>query len=104
MAVMRVVGALVCSLGLVVGCAEAPPPAPESAGLVLPEWTEPPQRNTGRSKVTHIEQKDGLVYGDPKASNRYVRSKRSADPGGFSKKNNSRFYGGCGALNGEECP
>lgn len=108
MEMVRVVGmaVVVCGALAMFGCAEAPPPAPETAGLVLPDWTEPPQRPARSADVTHIEQRAGVLYGDPKESDRLARPKKKPPPrtGNFRRESNSRFYGGCGALNGAECP
>lgn len=107
MVVVQWAAVVCCVVGLpLLGCAESPPPAPETAGVVLPEWAEPPPGSTvGSKQVRRIEQKEGVLYGDgtpQKAGS--ARRKKEPPPSMFSRRSNSRIYGGCGALNGEKCP
>jgi hypothetical protein len=74
--------------------------------VVLPAWTES-HGALPRQESRRIDNPDELI-GDAPASVRRAPSKRRSSPqaantGSFSQGANSRFYGGCGALNGQPC-
>jgi hypothetical protein len=65
----------------------------------MPEWVsgnEPPR--TGRSKeITKIEQKPGLIYGDP-ARGRAPKKRRGSRGPFLPKSADSQFFGGEGCI------
>jgi hypothetical protein len=86
-----------------VACA-SPPPEPRSADLIMPAWVSGNEPTASKSKQTkRLEQKPGLLYGDP-GKGRAPSRQRAAKSPFLPKASNSPFFGGCGAKPGEKCP
>ena len=90
---------------LALGCASTQQ-APQSADLIIPEWTKPPTRKQAPPETQHISgakpnlNANGEVVGD--TNSRGAVEGRSSYTN-FSPEADSTFYGGCGALNGGGC-